>query len=122
MTNNISFEKVISEYREVAMRTYIVVRDHLPGQSFHANIIHLDDLIRQKELAKVLIQEYANRISDPSELFEIAKEADEKCTCGHSIIVHGSKILPSSDEKFTHYGRCLIRGCICDTYQMQKET
>jgi len=116
-----SFEEIYKDYKAVRERIEMITQIGKPGQTYHVNVIHPEDLIRGKELAKLLIEKFANEVTDPAELFEISKDADEHCVCGHQIFIHGSLIPPTGNEmKFIHDGPCLIGSCGCKQYNLSK--
>lgn len=119
---NRSFDDVYAEYKSVEVRTAMIAQIGRPGQTYHVHHIDPEDLLRRTELAKLLIEKFSDKISDPAELFEISKEAEEQCICGHQIFIHGSLIPPiDSSSKYTHDGPCLIGKCGCKKYKMAKE-
>ncbi len=118
---NENFEDIYNEYKVVAARTAIVAQVLRPGQPYHVNIIHPEDLIRLKHFARLLVEHFEDRIRDAGEMYEIAQDADEVCTCGHSRGGHGGIQQFEDGEMPPIYkkdGRCHVNNCECQKYTL----
>ncbi len=70
------FEEVYSEYKKLLVSTHIEAQILKPGQPYKVNYIKPEELMRRKELANELVNDYKDFFEDkPAEWFDLVSDA-----------------------------------------------
>ena len=70
------FEELYTEYKNLAVSTHIEAQIHRPGQSYKAYPLSPNELLRRKDIAKKLTENYKDFFKDkPDEWFDLVLDA-----------------------------------------------